>query len=383
MMVKFWAHFFLTILLLCVAPLYGDEKPKAPEPKTAPLYKSTYRIIDIHAHSALPSEAAVRAHLEVLDRVGVHACNVLLFDPEGWPYPGGWSEANLFAWLELRKKYPDRLHVFGTVDFNRAAREPSFFADIVTELERAASRGMQGVKIWKNLGMIHKDTSGKLLRIDDTRLDPFWKACGRLGIPVLIHTADPKEYWYPKSFNTFQFEWPSTGLYYKHATVPKWEDLIEQRNRVLKKHPRTNFIGAHHASLSDDLDELARTLDEYPNLTVDCSARMRFIYRYHPRAVRDFHIKYQDRILFGSDNFIVRDPKTLEDAKALRKWQERNAAFYSRYLEYYETDHVGLLEAYGTYSEWMRLTGVKLPPEVLEKFYHANAERLVPGLKKP
>ncbi len=371
-----------TLLPLSSAPLRSQEDAKAAA-RTAPLYKSSYRVIDIHAHSAVPSEAAVRAHLEVLDRVGVHAFNVLLFDPSGWPYPGGWSETNLLAWLELRKKHPERLLVFGTVDFNRVAREPSFFADIVTELERGASRGMQGVKIWKNLGMIHKDAGGKLLRSDDERLDPFWKACGRLGLPVLIHTADPREYWYPNSFNTFQYQGPSTGLYYKHATVPPWEDLLEQRNRVLKKHPRTNFIGAHYASLSDDLDALARTLDEYPNLTIDCSARMRFLYRYHPKAVRDFYIKYQDRVLFGSDNFIVRDAKTLEDAEALRKWQERNAAFYSRYLEYFETDHLGILEAYGTYSEWMRLTGVKLPPAVLEKFYHGNAERLVPGLKTP
>jgi hypothetical protein len=79
----------------------------------------------------------------------------------------------------------------------------------------------------------------------------------------------------------------------------------------------------------------------------------------------------------------VRDAKTLEDAEALGKGQQRNAAFYSRYLEYFETDHVGILEAYGTYSEWMRLTGVKLPPAVLEKFYHGNAQRLVPGLHAP
>jgi predicted TIM-barrel fold metal-dependent hydrolase len=382
-MMLFRANLLVVAILLFLVPVHGEEKPKAPEAERTPLYKSTYRVLDIHAHCAVASEAAVRAHLEVLDRVGVHAFNVLLFDPTGWPYPGGWSEANLHAWLELRKKHPERLLVFGTVDYNRVEKEPTFFADIVIELERGVSRGMQGVKIWKNLGMIHKDGGGKLLRIDDERLDPFWKACGRLGIPVLIHTADPREYWYPKSFNTFQYEWPSTGLYWKHATVPKWEDLIEQRDRVLKKHPRTHFIGAHHASMSDDLDALARTLDDHPNLTVDCSARMRFMYRYHPKAIRDFHIKYQDRILFGSDNFVVRDRETLENAEALRTWQDRNAAFYSRYLEYYETDHVGLLEAYGTYSEWMRFTGVKLPPEVLEKFYHANAERLVPGLKAP
>jgi hypothetical protein len=81
----------------------------------------------------------VPAHLEVLDRVGVQGFAMLLFDPSRWPYPGGWSQANLLAWLELRKKHPERRFVFGTVDFNRAAKETSFFAEIVTELERGVS----------------------------------------------------------------------------------------------------------------------------------------------------------------------------------------------------------------------------------------------------
>ncbi len=125
--------------------------------KEEPLYKTTYRVIDIHAHAPFPSETQVRTHLEILDRVGVQAFNVLLYEPSGWPYKGGWSERNLIAWLELRKAFPDRLHVFGTVDFRRVAKEPEFFTDIVAELEREARRGMQGVKIWKNLGMLYRD----------------------------------------------------------------------------------------------------------------------------------------------------------------------------------------------------------------------------------
>ena len=359
----------------------GEPTPRGKAVPEA-LHKSPYRIIDIHAHAPFPSDAVVRAHLDMLDRVGVTAVTVVLLDASGWPYPGGWSEPNLLAWLELRKRFPERLLVFGTVDFNRVAKEPTFFADIVTELERGASRGMQGVKIWKNLGMHYKDANGKLLRLDDPRLDLFWKTCGKLGVPILIHTADPKEYWYPNSYNVFQYEGPSTGKYFKHAEVPTWEELIRQRNSVLKKHPKTKFIGAHFASLSNDFDELAKTLDEYPNLSVDCAARLRFMYRYHPKAVRDFFVKYQDRILFGTDDFLVRDPKLLDDAKGLKDWQEKHAIFYSRYLEYFETDHGEIIDPYGTYREWMRLTGVKLPAEVLEKLYHANAEKLIPSLKR-
>jgi predicted TIM-barrel fold metal-dependent hydrolase len=371
--------FAFLVVVLGASPLVGQDT--APKPEA--VYKSRYRIIDVHVHAPFVSEAATRGHLEVLDRVGVSAINVVLFDPTGWPYPGGWSEANLFAWLDVRKKFADRMLVFGTVDFNRVAKEPNFFADIVTELERGAARGMQGVKIWKNLGMVHKDANGRLLQADDPRLDPFWKACGKLGIPILIHTADPKEYWYPKSYNVFQYDdRADTAKYYKHPTVPPWEDLIAQRDRVLKKHPKTTFIAAHFASMSNDFDGLAKTFDTYPNLYVDCSARLRFMYRYHRQAAHDFFVKYQDRILFGTDAFLPRDEKTLEDPKLLRQWQESKSLFYSRYLEYLETDRVGIMEPGGHFREWMRLSGIKLPAEALEKIYHANAERLIPGVKR-
>lgn len=348
---------------------------------TDALYKTSYRVIDVHGHAPLPSAAAWRAHLEMFDRVGVSAFNVLLYEPEGWTYAGGWSDAFLLEWLRLRQQYPERLLVFGTVDFRRAAKEPKFWTDIVVELEQSVARDMQGVKIWKNLGMHYRDADGKLLRIDDPRLDPYWKRCGELGIPVFIHAADPKEYWYPKTYNTYQYESEWTARYYQHAIVPKWEDLIAQRDNVVRKHPQTTFIGAHFASLCNDFDELARTLDRFPNLFVECGARLRFMYLYHPHAVRDFFVKYQDRILFGTDNALA-DSTLLSDAAALRQFQERRAIFYSRHLEYFETDHIGIIEPGGSYREWMRLTGIKLPPDVLEKFYHGNAEKLIPGCKK-
>lgn len=382
-----WYRYSLQLALACLILSIGSsvaaETPaaQAAEKSTDALYKTSYRVIDIHGHAPFPSETALRAHLDMFDQVGVAAFNVLLYEPEGWSYAGGWSDLNLLEWLRLRKQFPERLLVFGTVDFRRVAKEPTFWGDIVLELERAIHLGMQGVKIWKNLGMHYRDADGKLLRIDDPRLDPFWEKCGELGIPVFIHTADPKEYWYPRTYNTYQYESEWTARYYNHAVVPKWEELIAQRDKIVEKHPRTTFIGAHFASLSSDFDELAKTLDKYPNLFVECGARLRFMYRYHPHAVRDFFVKYQDRILFGTDNALA-DSKLVNHAEALRQFEERRAIFYSRHFEYFETDHLGILEPGGTYREWMRLTGVKLPPEVLEKFYHANAEKLIPSFKK-
>jgi predicted TIM-barrel fold metal-dependent hydrolase len=355
--------------------------PSAPGDAPSAVYKSPYRVIDVHVHGPLPAEQALQAHFEAMDASGIDAVTILLFDPAGWQYQGGWSEFNLRAWLRLRKQHSQRLSVFGTVDFGRAAKEPDFFRQIVAELHTAAEWGAQGVKIWKNLGMHHRDMSGALIKIDDPRLDPFWKACGDLGLPVLIHSADPKEYWYPNSFNTFQYNLGDTAKYYKHPVVPAWEELIRQRNHVVQKHPRTTFIGAHFGSLSSDFDRLADLLDKNPNFFVECGARLRFMYRYHPQAIHDFFVKYQDRILFGTDTFLLQEERILEDQQSRKAWQERVSRFCSGYLEYFETDHYVSVPG-GYQDSWLRLKGIRLPPEVLEKLYYTNAQRLIPGLAK-
>ncbi|MGE3805093.1 MAG: amidohydrolase family protein, partial [Gemmataceae bacterium] len=223
---------------------------------------------------------------------------------------------------------------------------------------------------------------GKLIPGDDPRLDPLWARCGELGIPVLIHMADPKEYWYPLTPNTFHYGMKAeSSQFYDRDKMPSWEELIRQRNNILKKHPKTKFIGAHMGSLTFDLKQLGETFDKYPNFHVDCSARTRILGRLNPQAVRDFFTKYQDRILFGTDSSVLNNVKP-SDAAGVAAWQDRAARFYARHLEYFETNQVGLVEPYGWGKEWLRITGVKLPPEVLEKFYHGNAERLIPGLAR-
>jgi len=371
----------LWVIVLAAAALFGlaGIHSLATAAEDGPAHRSPYRIVDVHGHGALPALAALQAQLEVMDATGVDTFTLLLFDPAGWPaFQGGWSETNLRAWLELRRQFPERLNVFGTVDFGRVAREPAFFREIVTELAEAARWGMQGIKIWKNLGMHHRDASGELMRIDDPRLDPFWAKCGELGLPVIIHTADPREYWYPNTFNTFQYRDRSAGLYHGHAEVPAWEELIRQRDQVLQKHPRTTFIGAHFGSLTSDLDEVAARLERFPNLFVECGARLRFFYRYHPQALRDFFIKYQDRVLFGSDIFMPGDETTLASDAARAAWRERRVQSYRSYLAYFETDHYVTVPG-GYQQQWLRLKGLKLPPVVLEKFYHRNAERIIPA----
>jgi predicted TIM-barrel fold metal-dependent hydrolase len=371
------------LLLICGPAVWAVD----PEPP----YKTRYRVINIHRHCGPVTEEAIQAEIEVLDRAGVAA--VVMLDASG-------PDGNLPAWLKLREKHPERLAVFMKLRCD-GIKKATFFDDLVRDLERGAKMGLQGVKVWKDLGMTYRDGAGKLLKADDPRFAPFFDKCGALGLPVLIHAADPKEYWYPLTYNSFHYGRPEKDQHYNNPEMPKWEELIRQRDALLKRHPKTKFVGAHFGSLSFDLKQLGETLDKYPNFSVDCSARLRIVGRLNPPAVRDFFVKYQDRILFGTDNvtyfkhrkpsgsanisvYPCDDPNLVwldpKDTTAVKRWQDRAARVYCEHFQYFETDRADLEDPIRSGGAWLRIHGVKLPPEVLEKFYHANAEKLLPAL---
>jgi uncharacterized protein len=362
-----------------------------------PSYKTTYRVVNVHHHWGDPDADAVRAQIEAMDANGVAAAVNL---------DAGRTDGTLPAWIALEKKHPGRFVNFAKFtlkDFQRIG-EPAFFQDLVRELEAAAKMGIRGVKIWKDLGMVIKDEKGALLKVDDPRLDPFWAKCGELGLVVFIHTADPKEYWYPLTYNSLHYgARTEEQQYYKIPGMPRWEDLIEQRDNVVRKHPKTTFIGAHFGSMTFDLQGLAERLDRFPNFHVECAARLRILGRLNPKAVRDFFVKYQDRIMFGTDGLVllsrkpspekrniltypIDDPDYVrQDAKdpaVVAKWKDGQVRFHSRSFEYFETDRTDLVDPLGFEPGWAMLSGAKLPAEVLEKFYHANAERLIPGIAR-
>lgn len=356
------------LILSLVAFVAADHVGAQDEDR--PIYKTKYRVIDVHTHCFAPGIDAIKAQLEVIDGMGVSAIVVL---------DGGDTDGNLIAWMHLRKKFPERLIVFGNVPWGKI-KQDIFFQDLPREITEQHRLGVQGIKIFKALGMSIRDAKGELLKVDDPRLDPMWIKCGELGLPVLIHTADPKEYWYSLTPNSFHYGMRlEREQHYDRAKMPSWEDLIRQRDNVVKKHPKTTFIAPHFGSLEFDLKQLGETLDKYPNFYVDCSARTRIIGRLNPVAVRDFITKYQDRVLFGTDGGAPFNIRPI-DEELMEAWKGRQARFYSRHQEYYETDRIDIVEPFGWGKEWLRIPGVKLPPAVLEKFYHTNAERLMPGL---
>jgi uncharacterized protein len=377
----------MTVLLALAGLLLFQQGDRPP-------HKTTYRVINAHHHWLSPSEEAVRVQIEVMDAVGIAAAVNL---------DGGLADGSLKAWLELERNHPGRFATFVKFTEKEFVRvgEPGFFESLARDVETAAKMGARGVKVWKDLGMVIKDVSGALLKVDDPRLDPFWIKCGELGLPVMIHTADPKDFWDPMTYdNPLYGARKDEDQLHRVPGMPSWEALIEQRDNVIRKHPKTTFIGAHFADMANDLKGLADRLDRYPNLYVESAARLRLLGRVNPKAVRDFFIKYQDRILFGTDNAVLSGPRKTKganiliypmdddswgridpkDGEAVRRWKEGQVRFYGRNFEYYETDRLDLADPFGRDGDWNRMSGAKLPSEVLEKFYHGNAERLIPRL---
>ncbi len=217
-------------------------------------------------------------------------------------------------------------------------------------------------EISKSLGLGARKGDGSRLHIDDPDLDPVWDACARLNLPVFIHTADPQEFFEPMDLHNER--WLELALYanrrYPPDRYPRFEELLAERDRMIKKHPKTRFVIAHLSWLGNDLQRLSKWLDDNPNASTEVGAVLYDLGR-QPRAAHDFLVKYQDRVLFGKDAF---EPSE-----------------YPYYWRVFETKDE-YFDYYRDYHAFWKLYGLDLPDEVLKKLYYQNAVKLVPGLPK-
>jgi AhpD family alkylhydroperoxidase len=224
-----------------------------------------FPVTDIHAHWTRAMEPA--ALLDAMDDVGVERAVNL----------SGGSGDELDEMLErFHQVAPGRLAIFANIDFDRID-EPGFGRAMAAMLERAHARGAAGLKIFKSLGLTIRDGSGRLVPIDDARLDPIWAMCGTLGVPVLIHSADPVAFFAPvdgKNERWLQLQrFPGWSVH--GPPFPAREDVLRQRDRVLERHPNTRFIGAHMGGNSEDLEALALLLRQAGRRSHDLAPRFR------------------------------------------------------------------------------------------------------------
>ncbi len=332
--------------------------------------KAKFPSVDVHTHERKKmrqSPESLDEFVRLMDNQNISVC--ISLDGE---IGDRLDEHKMFLWT----KYRDRFVIFANVDWKGAGREEDpaswdcqradFGRRAAAALEDAHARGASGLKVFKDLGLTYRNPDGSLIHVDDPRWDLIWDACGRLGMPVLIHTADPIAFWEP--VDRFNERWEELQRHpdwsFHKPGYPSHDELLDQLMRVVARHPHTIFIGAHMANESENLAQLGRWLDERPNLYVDISARIAELGR-QPTAAREFCVKYQDRILLGTDG-----PR--EAGRLTPHW--RMLETDDEYFPYAE-------DQYPPQGLW-NIYGLALPDEVLRKVYYENAAKIVPGVRQ-
>jgi uncharacterized protein len=313
--------------------------------------KARYPVVDIHSHTG-PTPESIERLIAEMDAMNLR----VLVNLSGGSDPEAVRQKVEFI---RGSRYPDRFRVFANVQWDGAGGS-GWAGKAVADLEAAVRHGAIGLKIAKNLGLTAKKADGTRLKVDDPVLKPVWDACARLDIPVIIHTAEPKEFFSPLDYRNER--WLELALFPNRRNYmpgqPTFEELQDERDRMFAANPSTRYIGAHFAYYGHDLPGASRLLDALPNVVLEVSAVL-YEFGRQPRAARDFFIKYQDRILFGKDAY--------EPDEFPYYWRVFETA--DEYFDYYRFYHA-----------FWKLYGMDLPDDVLKKVYYVNALRVTPGL---
>jgi len=339
--------------------------------------RARYPAIDIHTHISVSKKsengveiAAERRYLgtpqellAVMDQKNLRAMVNLT---------GGFYAGLVDAVNKYDKAFPGRFYTFTEPCYSRF-KETNYPKIQAEAIAQAQSDGAKGVKILKTLGLYLRENiySGTLVKIDDSRFDPMWDACGQLNLPVAIHVSDPIAFFTPADRFNERYEELNNHpdwSFYDHD-FPSNAELLAARNRVIARHPKTQFLVLHVGNFAEDLGNVAENLDRFPNMSVDIAARIGELGR-QPRTSRRFFDKYQDPILFGTDA----TPHGDEYPQ-----QVFNDQLYEIYFRFLETD-----DEYFDYApakippqgRW-KIYGVELPDSILKKVYYDNSARLL------
>jgi predicted TIM-barrel fold metal-dependent hydrolase len=325
-----------------------------------------YPVIDAHNHLGSPfgGDWATRPPgelIETLDAAGVE----MVVDLDG--AQGDALSAEIERWQAI---YRDRVAVFAGLDYDGWASDLAFGATEAARLRDSAARGARGLKVWKLLGLRARDPGGRLVAVDDDRLDPLWTAAAELDLPVVIHIADPIAFFEPLDHENERWEelhanpdwhfWPPQLAGEADSPgFPPFDELLAAFGRLVTRHPGTTFVGAHVGCAAEDLGLVGHLLDANPNLNVDIAARLGELGR-QPYSAREFFLRFSDRILFGVD--MAPDPDIY--------------AIHYRFLETFDESFAYDTGPVPGQGRW-QIHGIGLPDEVLRKIYRDNARRIL------
>lgn len=320
----------------------------------------------MHVHL---SPSAVPRLLGLMERYGIERVANL---------SGGDPLSGLHEQLDAAARAPGKIIVFTTLAYEQVAY-PDYGHRMASLLELAHQRGARGLKIAKVLGLALRDARGKLLRVDDPELDPVFDRAGALGMPVAIHSGDPEAFWLPvDARNPRRAELeahPGWALYGR--AVPSFDELLQQLEARIARHPRTTFIAVHFGNAAERPSYVAALLRKYSNLFIDTAARVPELGRHPPALLHDFFVEFQDRILYGSDLGVGPEPVPLflGSQGSRPPTAEERELFFAASRRFFETADAGFAHPTPIQGDW-KIAGIALPRSVLKKIYHDNAARL-------
>jgi predicted TIM-barrel fold metal-dependent hydrolase len=318
--------------------------------------------IDAHAHIFV-GDPQVR---EMLERRDLRIANITVVDPYERGF-GSWEPQHRQA-LEVMRAMSGRAPWISTFDATDW-EGPGFAKRVIPELEATFREGAIGVKIYKTLGMYHRSKTGRYVMPDDPVFAPILEAIAASGKTLYAHIAEPAGAWKPLDpadpDSSYYKENPGWHMY-GHPERPTKETILAARDRMLGQHPKLRVVGCHLGSMEENVDDIAKRLDQYPNFVVDTAARVTHLALQDHAKVRAFLMQYQDRILYATDQVILPGD---EIAASLKAWDAALARDWKFFATAEPVEYMG-----------RSVRGLDLPASVLRKIYHENAVKWVPGI---
>src|SRR5580704_5040283 len=313
----------------------------------------------VHAFKTDPEITDLMAHLQL------HILDICVADTHGIYSSLDVETARAKAFVQASRNHARLCVTFDPFPF----REKSFAQKTVAQIRQEFAEGAVAVKIWKNIGMELKTPDGRYVMPDDPAFEPIYRAIAKENKTLVAHVAEPSSCWQPPDPHSPDYDYYQENpqwYMYLHPDHPRKEVILAARDHLLAENPKLRVVGAHLGSMETDVDEIAKRFDRYPNFAVDTAARMEYLMLAPREKVRNFLIKYQDRVVYGTDLEFLSGEATPD---ALKDWQET----YARDWKFLATDQKLQLRG-------REIEGLNLPVPVLRRIFHDNAVRWIPGI---